>query len=875
MQYNYKRIARFKKRAGVGGMMFALLAMLLPSAASADPCGMVPPIYNGDAIPITRVGLQQTYVFYKDGVETFVIRPGFSGNVDEFGMLIPFPTPPSIRKVPDDIFGQIANAVDPPEVLIDLRPRVRFARQSRGRGLKFDSKVKGEKKKVTVLREEAVGMYEVAVLEAGSAAALKKWMDSKGYQYPKGMDETCEDYVKEGWCFVAVKTRVGDKSAVDPKPAQRKVDSKLPKGSTFDGFVQGMGFRFKSDELVVPMRLSTFNEGDTRNVVYLMTDGPRKINRIPEEFVQRQITGPQLVKNVTELLPVRFVGASQEYARKYSMESIKAQRNPAPKNGAAKELFASDIHAVVSGQLSLVHEEQEKELLSIGEYFSLRGKGIDRVNATALKKNAEKAVQAGLEQLEEMTLTVVDGDFPRDVLAKQNLTFAQYKMPSEKNNTKSYDSKTNKPGVKKEGILRTGSLDNLSSEQLFAEISAELKEKELIAMSAKIENETLEKRASNPGSSWIASSLISVVSLFSILLGGFFLLRKLPSNATGMTLFLVAALGLSMLMTSTASAEDMDALVKQLGNKKTATKAIASFVELAKKDEQTRGAVVKELLSVAKTNEDFPTRGWAIAAMTEVGGQDVDEMLLEIHANSSQDMLVRTWAAAGRVKMVKTMAGLVEKASLIQQFPSLGRPIGKRILEKVAENEDITAEKLISVSNKIFQLRNALLPAITGMGAEKLTETMTTSSDNNIRRTAASYLATMANQGDEQVKGEIIKVYNFPKDVKEIPWKGGALFIPGLAWDKSGGIELAGNLVAWHVYCDQNGLGQEKNQIHNNLRSIALQNVCGYNRPNYRGDDTKAWLKNWAKVVKKEGIEKLLKRAGAEGKYDDFLKGLK
>ena len=95
-------------------------------AVMADPCGMVPPIYpSGQPIPLARIGEQQTYVCFKDGVETFVIRPGFTGKVDEFGMLIPFPTPPAIRKVPDQIFSHIAAAIDPPEVVIDLRNRCR------------------------------------------------------------------------------------------------------------------------------------------------------------------------------------------------------------------------------------------------------------------------------------------------------------------------------------------------------------------------------------------------------------------------------------------------------------------------------------------------------------------------------------------------------------------------------------------------------------------------------------------------------------------------------------------------------------------------------------------------------------------------------
>src|SRR5207248_1155585 len=61
-------------------------------------------------------GDEQTYVFFKDGLETFVIRPGFSGKVEDFGMLISFPTPPALRKVSEDIFPQISKAIDPPEV---------------------------------------------------------------------------------------------------------------------------------------------------------------------------------------------------------------------------------------------------------------------------------------------------------------------------------------------------------------------------------------------------------------------------------------------------------------------------------------------------------------------------------------------------------------------------------------------------------------------------------------------------------------------------------------------------------------------------------------------------------------------------------------
>jgi hypothetical protein len=301
-------------------------------------------------------------------------------------------------------------------------------------------------------------MYEVAVLEAGSAAALKRWLDQHGYKYPEGMDKPCNDYVEQGWCFVAIKTKVGQKDGVDPKPGQRTVNSKLPAGSTFDGAVQAMGFRFKVDELVVPMRLSAFNKGELRNVVYLLTDGPRKIRMIPEEYVMRQIAGEQLYKNLTELLPLRIIGGTEKDIPEYRRKTLKTERDPVPKNGAAGELFASDLLAVSSGELALPHEEREKEFLRIGERFGLRGPEIDKLNTDSLAESRRKTVKQGLEKLKSMTLTVVDGDFPRELLAKQNLTFAEYHMPAKRNSPESYDAKLNKPASKKQGILKVGTL---------------------------------------------------------------------------------------------------------------------------------------------------------------------------------------------------------------------------------------------------------------------------------------------------------------------------------------------------------------------------------------------------------------------------------
>ena len=121
----------------------AICFLTVTATAIADPCGMVPPVYVGDDIPIARVGEQKTYVFVKDGVETVVIRPGFEGKVAEFGMLIPFPAIPDLRKVSDNIFAQIAAAVDPPEVVIYVRNQLLITRLSRFERTKRKSSTRG------------------------------------------------------------------------------------------------------------------------------------------------------------------------------------------------------------------------------------------------------------------------------------------------------------------------------------------------------------------------------------------------------------------------------------------------------------------------------------------------------------------------------------------------------------------------------------------------------------------------------------------------------------------------------------------------------------------------------------------------------------
>ena len=406
---------------------------------SADPCGMVPPITVASADnAVVRAGAQRTYMFFKDGMETIALRPGFEGNIDNFGMLIPFPNPPAIRKIEDDTFAHVEAAIDPPKVNVTIEyPRARKVMESGimdDKGGKVSAEPSLSYNEVRVLKEEAVGMYQVAVLEAGSAAALKKWMDKNGYKYPTGMDKVTNEYVAIEWCFVAVKATVGQAPGITPKPGMREVNPKLPDGASFDGYVQGMAFRFPTKEPVIPMRLSVFNGKDPRNVVYALTDKPIKINNIDENMVLRQVSGEDLHHNVSKPLQVEYRnGTKAEVTRASDLTRIEEARDQTKYNSIARDLFASDLLALRKQTLSLAHEETEKDLLRVSESFGLRGPEVDKLHAKESISAREIAVQGALDDLKEMHISVIDGVFNGDVLARENLTFSSYTMPKQDN----------------------------------------------------------------------------------------------------------------------------------------------------------------------------------------------------------------------------------------------------------------------------------------------------------------------------------------------------------------------------------------------------------------------------------------------------------
>lgn len=823
-------------------ILVTVLCGLIHRDAMADPCGMVPPIYVEGDVPLERIGLQKTYVFYKDGIETFVIRPGFQGRVEEFGMLIPFPSPPALRKIPDDTFAHIAAAVDPPEVVVDLTPvpyNEMIATDSAVPMTSAESDEEGlSYRQVNVLKQEAVGMYEVAVLEAGSAAALNQWMTDHGYRYPEGMDGVCNDYVEDGWCFVAVKARVGQKDGVDPRPGMTATNADLPADATFDGHVQGMGFRFRSEELVVPMRLSAFNAGDLHNVVYLLTDGPMKARDLPAGHVVRQVAGVDLLKNVTEPLPLRIIGGTYRDIPEGRRQSLAVERNPAPHNGIAKDLFAGDLLTASGGQLSHAHEELEKELLDIGERLGLRGREIDALNDEVVTVTRQEDTAAAIRDLSSMTMTVIDGDFERAVIAADNVHFAKFEMNPNRNTPRRYNARLFGPSSEGVGLSDVGAATN----ELPAIAVSDPEHGRLILQ---------QSDAAAARRFWLTVTGVVVTLAFLIVM----VLRGRGRKTAGLILMCtVVAEGVAQdQQVSHDAAPQVSGILDEIGESSDRTAAISRIRSLGEE-------AVPALIKVVQTDSQIQRRGWAVICLKTIGGGKVANALDQVVADGSVPPLVRTWAAAARVEDAMHFEDVARFASLCSTMPALRRPLRMKIMRMAAdESSEINTDELLRVAASDYQLQQTLAPVFLKLAPTELAKSLVASNGTNVRQQAAAWLATMKTHGVSGVNQAVTEVLTFRKNAEQPPWGQGPLFVPRENWDKSDAVALINELTLWFVWCESNQQTDQVLKITRSLNSWQLMHAAGFQQvPN----SAEQWLTEWEKVIGGEALGVLMKRAG-------------
>jgi hypothetical protein len=224
-------------------------------------------------------------------------------------------------------------------------------------------------------------------------------------------------------------------------------------------------------------------------------------------------------------------------------------------------------------------------------------------------------------------------------------------------------------------------------------------------------------------------------------------------------------------------------------------------------------------------------------------------------------MLVRTWAAAARINMTKSVAELMKLNSLRFSFPAAMRPLGKRMAALLARSRD--ADAILQAVATMPQLRKQLDPVVRGLGEGRLIKVLMNSKNTNARRYAASYLGGLAAKPNNRVAARFLTALRFRNYAKHAPWHGGALFIPSITWKRAQARKLADRLVRWHLWAEMRGDNNIKTQVHNNLRQWQLARAAGYQMPNWRQRSSSDWLRIWGKVMGKRHLRSLLWQQGA------------
>lgn len=104
---------------------------------------------------------------------------------------------------------------------------------------------------VTVLREEAVGPYAVAVLRGTDAMVLRSWLNTNGYAVPAGLEPTIQYYVDLSMDFIALRLRPGE-----------GINRMIPVRVTVEGYQPRLPLRMIAAGIAdkVGLSLMVFNE---------------------------------------------------------------------------------------------------------------------------------------------------------------------------------------------------------------------------------------------------------------------------------------------------------------------------------------------------------------------------------------------------------------------------------------------------------------------------------------------------------------------------------------------------------------------------------------------------------------------------------------
>lgn len=232
--------------AGRWGVVAAISALLVlgiqASPASACVCGVVAP--TGDAKAM--VSQTEAIVRWDGKREQIDLSIALDSEAAGAGLVFPTPNPAKVTAGDPGVFESVREHALPRATIID---------DWWGFGVEGESPKTDEP---VVLDTVQVGKLTATTLEASDNSGLSRWLKNNDYTVSKSARAALRDYVDQGWSFVAVKL------TDDPESDDA--------GAGLSGRLEPISFSFRSDDLVYPMRASSFSSTPQDLRLYVFDD---------------------------------------------------------------------------------------------------------------------------------------------------------------------------------------------------------------------------------------------------------------------------------------------------------------------------------------------------------------------------------------------------------------------------------------------------------------------------------------------------------------------------------------------------------------------------------------------------------------------------
>jgi hypothetical protein len=202
-----------RRRASVAwAIISVVLGWLALLPALADGCFVFRWNKNIDINEPT----QKAIIVHDAGREDLLLQVKYEGPLTEFGWLIPVPSLPTVEKGSMRPFYELSQLT-----------QQRWGGFHRGNTIPAGMAGEGGEP-VWVIEIKTVGAYEVAVLSARDAGSLQRWLKAHEYSVPLGKAGVVDEYIRQGWYFIAAKINLGKPVGVQRAADSSKKSTKRP-----------------------------------------------------------------------------------------------------------------------------------------------------------------------------------------------------------------------------------------------------------------------------------------------------------------------------------------------------------------------------------------------------------------------------------------------------------------------------------------------------------------------------------------------------------------------------------------------------------------------------------------------------------------------